>query len=294
MLTSVPEKKFLDLHRLRFHYVDWGGQGQPLVLLHGLASNARFWDLVAPYLSAYRVLAIDQRGHGSTSKTTIGYDFRTVSEDIAGLIKDLDISRPVIVGHSWGGNVAMQVAYDNPELLAGIVCIDGGLIEPSSFEGATWEETSKAMTPPDFVSLKLTWASFLERMSGTEIGILWGDNLHTFLRANFEIQSDGTILPRLSMQNHMSIVRAIWDQEVSKLFDQITCPVLMIPARRLNEASSSGTPDKKQIQADLAEQLIPTSRVIWMEDSIHDVPVQRPKEIAEAIINCLQDGFFHR
>ena len=61
-MTSVPEYKFLDLNRLRFHYVDWGGPGRPLVLLHGLASNARFWDLVAPYLSSYRVLAVDQRG----------------------------------------------------------------------------------------------------------------------------------------------------------------------------------------------------------------------------------------
>lgn len=292
-MTSVPEYKFLDVNRLRFHYVDWGGHGRPLVLLHGLASNARFWDLVAPYLSSYRVLAVDQRGHGSTSKPADGYDFQTVSEDIAGLIKGLDISRPVIVGHSWGGNVAMQVAYDNPGLLAGIVCIDGGLIEPSSIEGATWEETSRAMTPPDFVSLKLTWNSFLERMRGTEIGALWRDNLETFLRANFEIQTDDTILPRLSMQNHMSIVRAIWDQEVSKMFDHISCPVLIIPARRSNEASSSGTPDKKQAQVDLAKELIPTSRVQWMEDSIHDVPVQRPEEIAQVIIDNLRDGFFH-
>ena len=49
-MTSVPEYKFLDLNRLRFHYVDWGGHGRPLVLLHGLASNARFWDLVVKFL----------------------------------------------------------------------------------------------------------------------------------------------------------------------------------------------------------------------------------------------------
>ena len=129
-------------------------------------------------------------------------------------------------------------------------------------------------------------------MRGTEVGVLWGDNLETFLRANFEIQTDHTILPRLSMQNHMSIVRAIWDQEVSKMFDKISCPVLMIPARRSNEASSSGTPDKKQTQIDLAKELISIFRVQWMEDSIQDVPVQRPKEIAQVIVNNLHDGIF--
>ena len=132
-MTTAAQDVFVDLNGLSFHYRDWGGQGRPLVLLHGLASNAHFWDLAAPYLTHdHRVVALDQRGHGASAKTEDGYDFPTVATDVASFIRSLGMDRPILVGHSWGGNVGVQVAADNPHLLEGLVCIDGGTIEPSA------------------------------------------------------------------------------------------------------------------------------------------------------------------
>ena len=197
------------------------------------------------------------------------------------------------MGHSWGGNVGMQVAADNPTLLAGLVCIDGGTIEPSAAAGVTWEETEMAMAPPDFAAMRLDWDLFLERAKTRGRGALWGDHLEPFYRANFEIQPDGTVLPRLRRDLHLLIVRALWEQRVSELYPRIGCPVLIMPARRDGEvASSAGDMETKEAQMGQALATLPNARVIWMEDSIHDVPVQRPYEVSRVVLDAELEGFF--
>ena len=82
----MPEEgvdKFAAVNGMQFHYVDWSGEGRPIVLLHGLASNSRIWDMVAPILNLrYRVVALDQRGHGDTDKPDHGYEFASVIDDL--------------------------------------------------------------------------------------------------------------------------------------------------------------------------------------------------------------------
>ncbi|HZQ34479.1 MAG TPA: alpha/beta fold hydrolase, partial [Dehalococcoidia bacterium] len=86
MNTPLVER-FVEANGLRFHLYDWGGAGRPLLLLHGLASNARIWDFVAPLLRSHaRVVAVDQRGHGLTSAPDSGYGFAETAADAAALI----------------------------------------------------------------------------------------------------------------------------------------------------------------------------------------------------------------
>ncbi len=91
----------------------------------------------------------------------------------------------------------------------------------------------------------------------------------------------------------MLIVRALWEQRVSGLYPQIGCPVLIMPARRDGEvASSAGDMKTKGTQVDQALAILPNARVIWMEDSIHDVPIQRPYEVSQLILDVEREGFF--
>ena len=84
----TPSDCYIDLRGLPFHYRDWGGTGRPVLLLHGLASTCHIWDLVAPLLAEeFRVVALDQRGHGLSAQVEDGYDFATVSGDAAAFIK---------------------------------------------------------------------------------------------------------------------------------------------------------------------------------------------------------------
>ena len=289
--------KRVNLKGISFHYLDWGRQGRTLVLLHGLASNAVFWGLTAPYLSEhFRVLALDQRGHGSSAKPNEGYDFASIVGDLRAFIEGLDMGEPIVVGHSWGGNVAVQAAVDCPDLISGIACVDGGIIDPALAPGATWESTAKALEPPDFVGMDLTWEELL-RQSTSAWGSAryWGDALPAFLRANFETDANGKVRPRLTRDRHMRIVREIWDQRVTSLYPSIRRPALIMPARGAEPAKGSRLSDfnnHKESVVAMAQRCIEKSRVIWMENSIHDVPVQRPREVAEAIIDAWKGGFF--
>lgn len=262
-----------------------------MLLLHGLASNARFWDLAAPHLSEdFRVLAMDQRGHGTSDKPADGYDFPEMAADVVRFVHDMGLQKPILVGHSWGGNVAVQVGASHPEVPAGLVCIDGGTIEPSSLEAATWTKIKAAMAPPDFVAMRLTWEGLLEESRARGMAALWGDHLENFLSANFDIQHDGTVLPKLNRETHMVIVRALWEQRPSMLFPQITCPVLLMPARKSDQ--SSKTMWDQEIGITRALSLLPQGQLTWMEDSIHDVPVQRPARVSQVIRDANRDKFF--
>ena len=105
-MTPAPKDEWVNLNGLSFHYRDWGGSGQPIVLLHGLASTCHIWDMVAPILAEDNaVVALDQRGHGVSAKPDDGYDFATVSNDLLDLIRSRNMERPIVVGHSWGATL---------------------------------------------------------------------------------------------------------------------------------------------------------------------------------------------
>ena len=128
----------------------------PFVLVHGLASNVRLWDGVAERLHAlgHSVFAIDQRGHGRADAPAAGYDLETAVADLLALIGALGLERPVLAGQSWGGNVVLELGWRQPEVVRGIACVDGGVIELADWF-PTWEDCLTAMTPPRLDHLTL-------------------------------------------------------------------------------------------------------------------------------------------
>lgn len=274
---------FVDLRGLRFHYRDWGGSGQPVVLLHGLASNARIWDLTAPLLAErFRVLALDQRGHGLSAQPD-GYDFPSISGDLTALIDALGLERPGLVGHSWGGNVALQFAADHPEAVSWLALVDGGFLEISAFEGMTWERVQQLMAPPPLDGVKLS--AFLQgARSWPDLKDVWNDEVQSIVLANFRIDEDETIHPHLTRENHLNILRALWEQRPSELWAGLRCPVLLVPAvRQSADPRSAVWLEAKRKAIAAAQERLPGVRVVWMDDTIHDIPLQRPAALADAI-----------
>ena len=100
----------------------------PFVLVHGLASNLRLWDGVAEELHArgHTVVAVDQRGHGRSDAPESSYGLDTAVGDLLALIEALGLSRPVVAGQSWGGNVVLELGWRHPAAVRGIICVDGG------------------------------------------------------------------------------------------------------------------------------------------------------------------------
>ena len=289
----TPSDCYIDLRGLPFHYRDWGGDGRPVLLLHGLASTCHIWDLVAPLLAEdFRVVALDQRGHGQSAQADEGFDFATVSGDAAAFIKHLGWEQPVVAGHSWGADVALELAAAEPDMTSGLIFVDGGTIEPSARPGWSLEQARQDMAPPIFTGF--TAEMMRSRViEGARFGPNPSETVVEAVLANFRVLEDGTIQSNLRRENHLRIIDALWDHRPSQLYPTLRCPVLMLPARQ-------STPDamdrrfRREESMARAASLMPVSKTVWLEDSIHDVPLQRPELVANTIGEHINNGFFDR
>jgi len=108
------------------HYREWGTPGQrPLLFLHGGSAHARWWDFLVAYLGEYRCIALDLRGHGDSGWPDDGdYRLETHAGDAAAVVDALALERVCVIGHSFGGFVAMRYAARRDPRLAGLVFVD--------------------------------------------------------------------------------------------------------------------------------------------------------------------------
>jgi pimeloyl-ACP methyl ester carboxylesterase len=123
-----PESRYFESSRLRLHYVVWGDESRPaLLLVHGGQDHARSWDFVAERMvDRYAVYGVDLRGHGDSDWAKgPAYQFSNHVSDIAKLVDILDRDKIRIVGHSMGGRVVVDYACTFPERVDRIVSIEG-------------------------------------------------------------------------------------------------------------------------------------------------------------------------
>jgi pimeloyl-ACP methyl ester carboxylesterase len=126
--VAAPEfsERFFRSGTLRVHFRDWGGDDlPPLVVVHGLRDHSHsFDDLARALRDAFHVYALDLRGHGD-SETTPYYAFGHFVLDLRNLVRALRLERPVLVGHSLGGEVVATFAGSFPEVPGRLVLIEG-------------------------------------------------------------------------------------------------------------------------------------------------------------------------
>jgi pimeloyl-ACP methyl ester carboxylesterase len=278
--------KFVDIG-LKLHIREWHGDGHPFVLLHGLSSNSRTWDQVAIGLSAagHRVITVDQRGHGLSDKPENGYDFATITADLARLIQVMDLDRPLLAGQSWGGNVLLEFGARYPNLAGGIAFIDGGYINLKMRQNPTWEAVASELNPPDLRGVfrqQLKDRLFQMHPDWSEEGV--EATLH-----NFETMSDGTIRPWLTPDRHLRILRAMWDQQPDALYPLVSAPVLICVAE---DKTNPGWTAVKSKQVNKAQTGLPLSTVYWFEDSDHDIHVQKPNALVNLMLETLTQGIW--
>ena len=112
------------------------------------------------------------------------------------------------------------------------------------------------------------------------------------LFANFHEIKDNTITARLSRENHIRIIEALWNHKPSELYADVQCPVLLMPARQKDNESQMDRRWNREKSIARASELIPISKTVWFEDSVHDVPIQRPDLVASVVSEHINGGFF--
>ena len=264
---------------MQLHVLEWPGAGRPFVLLHGLASNATTWSAVARELAArgHRVIAVDQRGHGRSDKPDNGYDFATIVADVAGLLDALEVADPVIAGQSWGGNVVLAFGAMHPRRAHRLVFVDGGFLDLQARPGMNWERIAVDLRPPDLAGMPRALLAERIRSFHPE----WQEEGIEATLANFEALPDGTVRPWLTLDRHMRILRALWEQRPADLYPLVERPVAIAVAE------DAGNPEwmaVKHVQVAAAETGLRNVRVHWFADTAHDIHVHRPAELAAFLL----------
>ena len=120
--------RFITVNGIRLHYLDWGGQGQPFVMVHGIGRVAHSFDHIAPrFAGKYRVIAYDMRGHGDSGWSAEGaYLVEDHAKDLEALIEQLGLRDVVLLGNSTGGRVVQVYAGMHPERVARLISEDVG------------------------------------------------------------------------------------------------------------------------------------------------------------------------
>ena len=284
----VPLASGVELHVRRWEPSEPTQDTAPWLLTHGLASNARLWDGAARRLAdlGHRVVAVDQRGHGRSSKPDGPYDVATCADDLALLIEAIGFTRdhrPAVAGQSWGGNVVLELGFRHPDLVTHVACVDGGFIDLQSRFPA-WDTCAAALAPPRLAGTPVEqirgWLD--ESMSD------WPPESRDATMANFDLRPDGTVVPWLTHDRHLAVLRGLWGHRPSARYPQMSVPVLLIAA----ETGDVDWSHSKEDAIEAALQALPRGRAHWFRPAHHDVHAQHPDEVAALLHRSVTDPTF--
>jgi 2-hydroxymuconate-semialdehyde hydrolase len=277
--------KFVVIRGYNIHYVE-AGEGEPILLIPGAFSTYRHWNRVIPYLSKhYKLLCMDYLGAGDSDKPRSGFKY-TIEEQtdlIANMMEKLQIPKVHIVGVSYGGAIALNIAARYPEKVDKIVSIEGNGINGNKHQKISYGPMEELLRFPvigevpigvirsglaDSFVVKSVMGKAWEQMSGTE------------KREINEIVS----------QNNKTASRASWYHIIrtlrtSKDFTEeaktVTIPILYL------YGENSDYHDMAKGNADFLKTHLPDVEVVSFEDGIHDLQLQKPEEVSNLILEFL-------
>ncbi len=213
----------------RFHYIEYGGKGTPLVFLAGLGNTAHIFDSFAPrFVNRFRVLAFTRRGFGASSQPTNGYDTATLTDDIAQNLDALQIERAILVGHSIAGGELTRFATRYPERTIAISYLE------AAYDRTGLNQRLLKMLLMDALPPVAPGASKKERASAQDYqkyllrtrGVLWPDSE---IVATQLFNSSGQ---QIKERTPNAITQKVVQAEYHPDFSQIKSPVLNIYATR--------------------------------------------------------------
>lgn len=271
-----PREGFIETGGARLRYLDWEGQEPALFCLHGLSSNARFWSRLAAALVDRRVVALDQRSHGRSDRAPTDLTSEPFVSDGARAIEALRLDPPVVVGHSWGAPIALELAAAWPELCRALAFLDGPAWPLR--ERLSWNEFAKRAQPalpryPDLATAVAGQKSYLREA--------WGNDLVAFVEDG-HVWQDGSLVLPLDAPTRATILRAFFGARTDLAWQRLQGPALLGFARRKSELMLSAS---RAAAAHLAA--IRPVTVVWY-DSPHDIPLFVPEALAADITQvCL-------
>ncbi len=221
---------------IAFNY--WPGRGTPIVFIHGLtASSMSFLALAKSFAGKHSVLAIDLRGRGNSDKPDAPYGMAQHARDVAAVLRAFGAESYVVVGHSMGAYIATALAAQEPDLVAGLIMLDGGYFPPMP-DGLTADQILNLVVGPAVIGrLNRTYSSYEEYLNywrslpGYPLEV-WNDSLEKYLKYDL-----GGAAPNLKPKGSEAGVRAdfadmLQREEITVRLQAVKCPTMVIRAEQ--------------------------------------------------------------
>jgi pimeloyl-ACP methyl ester carboxylesterase len=186
--------EYATVNGIKLNYLDWGGSGPPVVMIHGIADDPHvFDDLAARMHDRFRIVAYARRGHGQSDSPSGPYDAAALVEDLRQLMDHLKIARASLVGWSLGGNEISDFAGRYPDRVAKLVYLESGYdwSEANFAKAFTNMLGVTSPTPADLKSLDTLRTWFRRSWLGTKTP--WSPGLEAYLRDFARVKADGTV-----------------------------------------------------------------------------------------------------
>lgn len=214
----------------------WPGTRSGVVAVHGISANHHAWSAVADGLDgSWELVAMDRRGCGLSDKPTdpVAYGVRRTGDDTAAVIRSLGFEKVLLVGHSYGAYSVQATAARHPELIAGLLIVDGGFTMIP--EGTDLEALLALVLGSSLRRMESEWASeaeFLAPMQASpnwRIGGEWNDYVDRYYRADITGEA-----PRLRSRTSRVMMseefKSMADHTLHDDLSRITCPVHVMRA----------------------------------------------------------------
>jgi pimeloyl-ACP methyl ester carboxylesterase len=252
----------IKVNGIDLHLVDFGGQGEPIICVHGLTANSRFWDAVAERLTdRYHVLAVDLRGRGDSEKPLSGYNIRQHADDILGIIEHFAFEKVIYMGHSLGALIGVCFAAVYPERLSRLILVDGGAdVDPRVYDKIRPAIERLDTVFPDF-------ATYLNEMKKNPFFSEWNEYIEQYFYADVEHRPDGTVCSKASKQAILEEVKALEQTSINAFHEKIQAPMLLLWAPDSFKDGKTFMVTKEKGEK-LAASL-PNSRFVAIEDANH-------------------------
>ena len=265
-----PVDRFLDVNGLRIHYVDWGGNEKPLVMVHGLDRVARTFDHLAVRLSpAYRVIAIDMRGHGDSGWDPQGhYLVEDHVGDLEGVVQQLGLRDLVLWGNSTGGRVVQVFAGKHPELVSHVISEDVGPERPRQIADNYAKRVQQEQA--GWASEDELLAQLTKTNPRTSLTVL-----EPYVRYGTKKRADG----RIEWKRDPQLVNGFVATDLWRFVRTITSPILYILGGRSNIVPP-------ETQEELRKTL-PNAQLITIPDVGHYPSDEKPDEVMRIVSQFL-------
>jgi len=276
-----PTHGYVETPEVRLHYIDWGGDGPPLFLLHANGFHARVWDPLVPHLrDRFRVIALDQRGHGDSGLPSTDFGWSRFAEDLYQVIAALGVTGCFAAGHSFGGTSVAVCAARQPGSLPRAVPVGPGPRGGPARRPAHAPHRLAARPPPRRAAggrPPPTAGAGPRPGAGAP---LRPEFLHAYAQHGLRRRPDG----HYELKCRPEVEAAVF--EAGTTFDpwpdlvRLPIPVLLLRATATGDRPSPSPPD--------ADRRIPHCREVAVAAS-HFIPMEEPEAVLAAFAEHFSD-----